>query len=79
MRLCCHRNRDSLTSSSSSVEDWEVRSEWLFVFLQRIGDDFLTDLHQLKNILKFINNDVFIRDIARIKKVPVRPSVHDNL
>lgn len=58
-------------SSSSMVEDQEVCSDWLlFVFLQRIGDDFLTDLHQLKNILKFINNDVFIRDIARIKKVP---------
>lgn len=58
-------------------EDWEVCCDWLvqlFVFLQRIGDDFLTDLHQLKNILKFTDDDVFIRDIARIKKVPVCPS-----
>lgn len=62
--------------SSSSSSDWEARSDWLlFVLLQRIGDDFLTDLHQLKNILKFTDNDAFIRDIARIKKVPVRPSV----
>lgn len=60
------------------MEDWEVCSDrlvqLLLVFSQRIGDDFLTDLHQLKNILKFADDDAFIRDIARIKKVPVRPS-----
>ncbi|CAG05099.1 unnamed protein product [Tetraodon nigroviridis] len=38
------------------------------VIVERIGDGFLTDLHQLRNILKYTNNDVFIRDVARIKK-----------
>lgn len=46
--------------------------KWTFnnVFvLQRIGDDFLTDLQQLKKILQFINDEAFIRDVAKIKQV----------
>lgn len=53
---------------------------------QRIGDDFFTDLQQLKKILQFVNDEAFIRDVAKIKQVetgasvfvrlcPVRPSV----
>ncbi|TNM99363.1 hypothetical protein fugu_012396 [Takifugu bimaculatus] len=38
------------------------------VIVERIGEGFLTDLQQLRNVLKFTNDDAFIRDIARVKK-----------
>lgn len=46
--------------------------------VQRIGDDFLTDLHQLKKILQFVDDEAFIRDVSRVKQVAVclnHPSV----
>lgn len=39
--------------------------------VQRIGDDFLTDLHQLKKILQFVDDEAFIRDVSRVKQVAV--------
>lgn len=36
---------------------------------QRIGEDFIRDLDQLKSLRKFINDDAFIRDIAKVKQV----------
>ncbi len=41
----------------------------LLFFLQRIGEDFLTDLHQLKKILQFVDDEAFIRDVAKVKQV----------
>uniref|UniRef100_A0A3P8Z5D2 Alpha-1,4 glucan phosphorylase n=1 Tax=Esox lucius TaxID=8010 RepID=A0A3P8Z5D2_ESOLU len=38
------------------------------VIAERIGEDFVRDLDQLKKLLKFINDDAFIRDIAKIKQ-----------
>lgn len=49
-------------------------SRFCFV-LQRIGDDFLTDLHQLKNILQFVDDEAFIRDVAKVKQVGAGPAV----
>uniref|UniRef100_A0A8C8EW59 Alpha-1,4 glucan phosphorylase n=1 Tax=Oncorhynchus tshawytscha TaxID=74940 RepID=A0A8C8EW59_ONCTS len=38
------------------------------VIAERIGEEFVRDLDQLKKLLKFINDDAFIRDIAKIKQ-----------
>ncbi|KAG7265640.1 hypothetical protein CRUP_029759 [Coryphaenoides rupestris] len=35
---------------------------------ERIGDDYIRDLDQLKNLLKFVDDDSLIRDIAKIKQ-----------
>lgn len=40
----------------------------LALFLQKIGEDFVTDLSQLKKLLDFINNETFIRDVAKVKQ-----------
>lgn len=42
----------------------------LFNF-QRIGEDYIRDLDQLKKLLDFVNDDAFIRDVAKIKQVIV--------
>ncbi|KAF7704722.1 hypothetical protein HF521_021794 [Silurus meridionalis] len=34
----------------------------------KIGEDFLKDLSQLKKLLDFVNNDAFIRDVAKVKQ-----------
>ena len=36
---------------------------------QKIGEEFIRDLDQLKNLRKFVNDDAFIRDIAKVKQV----------
>lgn len=41
----------------------------LCVRMQKIGEDFLKDLHQLRKLLDFVDNDVFIRDVAKVKQV----------
>lgn len=41
----------------------------VLLFLQRIGDEFLTDLQQLRNILQFVDDEVFVRDVAKVKQV----------
>ncbi|KAL0993942.1 hypothetical protein UPYG_G00115870 [Umbra pygmaea] len=38
------------------------------VIAERIGEDFVRDLDQLKKLLKFINDEAFIRDIAKVKQ-----------
>lgn len=38
-------------------------------FLQRIGDDFLSDLQHIKKILQFVDDETFIRDVAKVKQV----------
>lgn len=41
----------------------------LGLFFQKIGEGFITDLSQLKKLLDFINNETFIRDVAKVKQV----------
>lgn len=36
---------------------------------QRIGEGFLTDLSELKKLLSLVDDEAFIRDIAKIKQV----------
>lgn len=36
---------------------------------QKIGEDFIRDLDQLRKLEAFVNDDGFIRDIAAIKQV----------
>ncbi|KAM5138118.1 glycogen phosphorylase, muscle form [Mantella aurantiaca] len=38
------------------------------VIAERIGEDYLTNLDQLKKLLNFVNDDAFIRDIAKVKQ-----------
>uniref|UniRef100_A0A669CG83 Alpha-1,4 glucan phosphorylase n=1 Tax=Oreochromis niloticus TaxID=8128 RepID=A0A669CG83_ORENI len=35
---------------------------------ERIGEDFIRDLDQLRNLVKFVNDEAFIRDIAKVKQ-----------
>lgn len=36
---------------------------------QRIGEGFLTDLSQLKKLLSLVEDEAFIRDVAKVKQV----------
>ncbi|RXN01301.1 hypothetical protein EOD39_7212 [Acipenser ruthenus] len=38
------------------------------VIAEKIGEEFLTDLYQLKKLLNFIDDDTFIRDLAKVKQ-----------
>ncbi|XP_072246557.1 glycogen phosphorylase, brain form [Leuresthes tenuis] len=38
------------------------------IIAERIGEDFFTDLSQLKNILRFVDDESFIRDVAKVKQ-----------
>ncbi|XP_061083738.1 glycogen phosphorylase, brain form [Conger conger] len=38
------------------------------IIAEKIGEDFLTDLFQLKNLLNFIDDESFIRDVAKVKQ-----------
>lgn len=37
--------------------------------IQRIGEDYIRDLDQLKQLLDFEDDDAFIRDVAKVKQV----------
>uniref|UniRef100_A0A8C2ZX71 Alpha-1,4 glucan phosphorylase n=1 Tax=Cyclopterus lumpus TaxID=8103 RepID=A0A8C2ZX71_CYCLU len=38
------------------------------VIAERIGEDFIRDLDQLKDLLNFVNDEAFIRDVAKVKQ-----------
>ncbi|KFO60732.1 Glycogen phosphorylase, brain form, partial [Corvus brachyrhynchos] len=38
------------------------------VIAEKIGEGFVTDLSQLKKLLDFIDNETFIRDVAKVKQ-----------
>uniref|UniRef100_A0A8B9JKJ7 Alpha-1,4 glucan phosphorylase n=1 Tax=Astyanax mexicanus TaxID=7994 RepID=A0A8B9JKJ7_ASTMX len=38
------------------------------VIAEKIGEDFIRDLDQLKKLLNFVNDDAFIRDVAKVKQ-----------
>ncbi|XP_061754484.1 glycogen phosphorylase, muscle form [Nerophis ophidion] len=38
------------------------------VIAERIGEDFIRDLDQLQRLRKFVNDDTFIRDVAKVKQ-----------
>ncbi|KAI4884650.1 hypothetical protein NFI96_017902, partial [Prochilodus magdalenae] len=38
------------------------------VIAERIGEDFIRDLDQLKKLLNYVNDDALIRDIAKVKQ-----------
>lgn len=43
---------------------------WLrAIFPQRIGEDFISDLDQLRKLLSFVDDEAFIRDVAKVKQV----------
>lgn len=37
--------------------------------LQRIGEDYISDLDQLRKLLSFVDDEAFIRDVAKVKQV----------
>ena len=37
--------------------------------VQRIGEDYIRDLDQLKKLLAFVDDDSLIHDIAKVKQV----------
>jgi len=41
----------------------------LLVAHQKIGEEFIRDLDQLRGLTKFVNDEAFIRDIAKVKQV----------
>ncbi|XP_017331870.2 glycogen phosphorylase, brain form [Ictalurus punctatus] len=38
------------------------------IIAEKIGEDFLKDLYELRKLLDYIDNDVFIRDVANVKQ-----------
>ncbi|XP_061525379.1 glycogen phosphorylase, muscle form-like [Phycodurus eques] len=38
------------------------------VIAERIGDDYIRNLDQLKGLLEFVDDDAFIRDVAKVKQ-----------
>lgn len=40
-----------------------------YSFIQRIGEDFIRDLDQLRGLCKYVNDEAFIRDVAKVKQV----------
>ncbi|KAA8586970.1 hypothetical protein FQN60_000806, partial [Etheostoma spectabile] len=38
------------------------------VIAERIGEDFIRDLDQLKGLCKYVNDEAFIRDVAKVKQ-----------
>ncbi|KAM8946993.1 glycogen phosphorylase, muscle form [Pelodytes ibericus] len=38
------------------------------VIAERIGEEYITNLDQLKKLLKFVNDEAFIRDVAKVKQ-----------
>ncbi|XP_070774206.1 glycogen phosphorylase, muscle form-like isoform X2 [Enoplosus armatus] len=38
------------------------------VIAERIGEEFIRDLDQLRDLRKFVNDDAFIRDVAKVKQ-----------
>uniref|UniRef100_A0A672R0Q7 Alpha-1,4 glucan phosphorylase n=1 Tax=Sinocyclocheilus grahami TaxID=75366 RepID=A0A672R0Q7_SINGR len=38
------------------------------IIAEKIGEDFLTDLFQLKKLLDFVSDEMFIRDVAKVKQ-----------
>ncbi|XP_060104751.1 glycogen phosphorylase, brain form [Heteronotia binoei] len=38
------------------------------VIVERIGEDFITDLSLLKKLLDFVDDEAFIRDVAKVKQ-----------
>ncbi|XP_014747403.1 PREDICTED: glycogen phosphorylase, brain form isoform X2 [Sturnus vulgaris] len=38
------------------------------IIAEKIGEGFITDLNQLKKLLEFIDNETFIRDVAKVKQ-----------
>ncbi|XP_034507225.1 glycogen phosphorylase, muscle form-like, partial [Ailuropoda melanoleuca] len=38
------------------------------VIAERIGEDYISDLDQLKRLLDFVNDEAFIRDVAKVKQ-----------
>lgn len=43
---------------------------WLkAVFPQRIGEEYISDLDQLRKLLSYVDDEAFIRDVAKVKQV----------
>lgn len=41
----------------------------ILLLLQKIGEDYVKDLSQLIKLHKFVNDDIFIREVSKVKQV----------
>lgn len=50
---------------------WYIQTFWPLPaeLFQRIGEDFIRDLDQLQQLREFVDDDAFLRDVAKIKQV----------
>lgn len=39
------------------------------VIPQRIGEEYISDLDQLRKLLSYVDDEAFIRDVAKVKQV----------
>lgn len=39
------------------------------LLLQKIGEDYVRDLSQLTKLHEFVDDDLFIREVAKVKQV----------
>lgn len=50
-------------------EDEERKEPDRALFPQRIGEDYISDLDQLRKLLSYVDDETFIRDVAKVKQV----------
>ena len=56
-----------LASLEKRGQDGVVLAET--VFPQRIGEEYISDLDQLRKLLSYVDDESFIRDVAKVKQV----------
>lgn len=66
--VCSEQGLTDLERDSSVKEDREGHGPESF-FPQRIGEDYISDLDQLRKLLSYVDDETFIRDVAKVKQV----------
>lgn len=65
--VCSEQGLTDLERDSSVKEDREGHGPESF-FPQRIGEDYISDLDQLRKLLSYVDDETFIRDVAKVKQ-----------
>lgn len=64
--------KSKVEGSSSWRSEARIGCSWLkAVFPQRIGEEYISDLDQLRKLLSYVDDEAFIRDVAKVKQVCV--------
>lgn len=48
---------------------WREGAGLTTIFPQRIGEEYISDLDQLRKLLSYVDDEAFIRDVAKVKQV----------